>query len=77
LYFGSRFYFKAGWVSPENMDFVSGIKEIEAACYDEPPAKNKLEAAWKWLVSAFSYCLDVQHLMCYFADVKIESDAVI
>lgn len=33
------------------MDFVSGIKEIEADCYDEPPPRNWVEKFWAWLVS--------------------------
>jgi len=32
------------------MDFHSGLAEIEADTYDEPPPKNKWEAFWKWLV---------------------------
>ncbi len=38
-------------VQPKDMDFVSGIAEIEAECYDEPPPRNALEAFWAWLVS--------------------------
>lgn len=33
------------------MDFYTGIAEIEASTYDEPPPKNKAEAVWQWLVS--------------------------
>ncbi|KAJ7781571.1 amino acid permease [Mycena metata] len=55
LYAGAKFYYyKKGhpltWVSPENMDFVTNIAEIEADTYDDPPPKNKLEAFWAWLV---------------------------
>jgi hypothetical protein len=33
------------------MDFYSGLAEIEAETYDEPPPRNKMEAFWQWLVS--------------------------
>ena len=33
------------------MDFYTGLAEIEADTYDEPPPKNRLEAFWQWLVS--------------------------
>ena len=37
-------------VPAEEMDFVTGLDEIEADTYDEPPPRNKLEALWQWLV---------------------------
>jgi hypothetical protein len=33
------------------MDFYTGLAEIEAETYDEPPPRNKAEAFWQWLVS--------------------------
>ncbi|KAF8338014.1 amino acid permease/ SLC12A domain-containing protein, partial [Cantharellus anzutake] len=36
-------------VSPENMDFVSGIAQIEADSYDEPPPDNFWGKFWAWL----------------------------
>ena len=36
---------------PSKMDFSSGLAEIEADTYDEPPPRNKMEAFWQWLVS--------------------------
>jgi hypothetical protein len=33
------------------MDFYTGLAEIEADTYEEPPPKNKVEAFWAWLVS--------------------------
>jgi len=33
-----------------DMDFTTGLDEIEADCYDEPPPRNKLEAFWAWLM---------------------------
>ncbi|KAJ7667693.1 amino acid permease [Mycena polygramma] len=55
LYAGAKFwYWKKGsslyWVSPEKMDFVTNIAEIEADTYDDPPPRNKLEAFWAWLM---------------------------
>ncbi|KAJ7047679.1 amino acid permease [Mycena alexandri] len=61
LYAGAKFYYyKQGrpltWISPEEMDFVTNIAEIEADTqvqllpYDDPPPRNKLEAFWAWLV---------------------------
>jgi amino acid transporter len=53
LYVCARFfYFKTGWIAPENMDFTTGLEEIEAATYDEPAPRNKAEAIWQWLVSS-------------------------
>ncbi len=42
------------------MDFISGLKEIEADTYDEPPPRNKAERFWQWLVSTrlLSNCLE-------------------
>jgi amino acid transporter len=37
-------------VKPMDMDFKTGLDEIEADTYDEPPPKNKLEAFWAWLM---------------------------
>ncbi|OCH96470.1 amino acid permease [Obba rivulosa] len=37
-------------VKPGDMDFVSGLKEIEADCYDEPPPNNWVEKVWAWLM---------------------------
>jgi len=50
LYVGSRLYYKCKSVKPMDMDFQSGIKEIEAETYDETPPRNKLEAFWAWLM---------------------------
>jgi len=50
LYIGARLWKKVRTVQAHEMDFVSGLKEIEADTYDEPPPKNKLEAFWQWLM---------------------------
>ncbi|EMD41814.1 hypothetical protein CERSUDRAFT_79441 [Gelatoporia subvermispora B] len=41
---------RAAIIKPEEMDFVSGLKEIEADCYDEPPPANWVEKVWSWLM---------------------------
>ncbi|KAI0036688.1 amino acid permease [Vararia minispora EC-137] len=50
LYIGARIYFRQGPVTAEKMDFVSGIAEIEAESWDEPPPKNVWERFWAWLM---------------------------
>ncbi|KAI0094677.1 amino acid permease [Irpex rosettiformis] len=50
MYIGARIWRKQGPVKPENMDFISGIAEIEAATYDEPPPRNAAERFWQWLM---------------------------
>ncbi|KAI0724489.1 amino acid permease [Cerioporus squamosus] len=50
LYIGAKLYFRVPLVKPEDMDFVTGLKEIEADCYDEPPPRNWVERFWGWLM---------------------------
>jgi len=50
LYTGAKLWTKVPVIRAEDMDFISGLKEIEADCYDEPPPKNKFEAFWAWLM---------------------------
>jgi len=51
LYVGAKLWTRVPVVRPEDMDFYTGLAEIEADTYDEPPPKNRLEAFWQWLVS--------------------------
>ena len=51
LYVGAKFYFRTPLVKPEEMDFITGLKEVEAITYDEPPPRNWVERFWSWLVS--------------------------
>ena len=70
LYVGAKLYFRTPMVKPEEMDFISGLKEIEAATYDEPPPRNWVERFWGWLVSVlFRIVLRVTGLIG-FSDVK-------
>ncbi|KAI0801327.1 amino acid permease [Fomes fomentarius] len=50
LYIGAKLYFRTPLVKPEDMDFISGLKEVEAECYDEPPPRNWVERFWGWLM---------------------------
>lgn len=51
LYIIAKLWTRVPVVKASEMDFYSGLAEIEASTYDEPPPKNKLEAFWRWLVS--------------------------
>ena len=42
---------KSKFVKPEDMDFVTGLDEVIADSYDEPPPKNLWEKFWLWIVS--------------------------
>lgn len=57
LYIGSRFWYRCTPVAPADMDFLSGLKEVEAASYDEPPPRNTVEKFWAWLVCVCSLSL--------------------
>jgi len=35
------------FIRPDEMDFVSGLEEIEATSYDEPPPRNMVEKVWR------------------------------
>ena len=34
----------------DEMDFLSGLEEVEAASYDEPPPKNFVERVWRTIM---------------------------
>ena len=57
LYVGARLWTRQGLVKPEDMDFKTGLAEVEAASYDEPPPRNWVEKVWAWLVRANVYRL--------------------
>lgn len=51
LYAGSWFWYRGhAHVHVDNMDFKTGLAEIEAATYDEPPPRNWVERVWGWVV---------------------------
>jgi len=43
---------KSRFIKVEDMDFVTGLDEVIADSYDEPPPKNIWEKFWQWIVSA-------------------------
>ncbi|KAH8999013.1 amino acid permease/ SLC12A domain-containing protein [Lactarius hatsudake] len=54
LYVSAKLWTRVPVVKASEMDFYTGLVEIEANTYDEPPPRNKLEAFWRWLVSGDS-----------------------
>jgi len=70
LYVGARFWKRSRPVVASEMDFYTGIAEIESNTYDEPPPKNRVEAFWQWLVSdrVESFCM--RPLIAFYIDVR-------
>jgi len=50
LYLGAKYWTRVPVVPLSEMDFYSGLAEIEADTYEEPPPKNRVEAIWQWLM---------------------------
>ncbi|QRW09028.1 amino acid permease [Ceratobasidium sp. AG-Ba] len=50
LYICAKLVYRHPMVRASEMDFMSGIAEIEADTYDEPPPKNAWEKFWAWLM---------------------------
>ncbi|KAF9218914.1 hypothetical protein BS17DRAFT_790496 [Gyrodon lividus] len=50
LYVVAKVVTRASLVKPSEMDFKSGVAEIEAITHDDPPPKNWMEAVWMWLM---------------------------
>ena len=48
---GSWLWTRQGLIKAEDMDFQTGLAEIEAAPYDDPPPRNWVARFWTWLVS--------------------------
>jgi amino acid permease len=67
LYLGSRWWKRTQVIDASEMDFQSGLAEIEAETYDEPPPKNKWEAFWQWLV-----CVSQLHLKSFYSDWTVQ-----
>jgi len=51
LFAVASFVMKSKFVKPEDMDFVTGLDEVIADTYEEPPPKNIWEKFWLWIVS--------------------------
>ena len=52
LFAAATFVMKSRFVKTNEMDFVTGLDEVIADTYDEPPPKNAWEKFWRWIVSA-------------------------
>jgi len=50
----ASFVMKSKFVKAEDMDFFTGVDEVIADTYDEPPPKNIWEKFWLWIVSALN-----------------------
>jgi len=51
MYFGSKFlYYKRPMIKSKEMDFHTGLDEIEAVSYEEAPPRNIMEKIWQWLM---------------------------
>ncbi|EIW75877.1 amino acid permease [Coniophora puteana RWD-64-598 SS2] len=51
LWIGCKLIRKTKFIHAMDMDFVSGLAEIDALDVEEPPPKNWVERLWAWLVS--------------------------
>ncbi|KAF8123869.1 amino acid permease [Boletus edulis] len=50
LYVSAKVITKVPLIKASEMDFESGVSEIDAITYDDPPPKNWIEAVWMWLM---------------------------
>jgi hypothetical protein len=57
LFFVASFLMKSKIVGVEDMDFISGVDEVIAESYDEPPPRNFWEKFWQWIVSVLDLTL--------------------
>jgi len=46
VFLGATVVMKANIIKAEDMDFITGLADIEADTYDEPPPRNLWEAVW-------------------------------
>lgn len=51
LFAAATYVMKSKFVKVHEMDFVTGLDEVLADTYDEPPPKNIWEKFWQWIVS--------------------------
>ncbi|KZS93405.1 amino acid permease [Sistotremastrum niveocremeum HHB9708] len=49
LYIAAKLWFRKPIIPAAEVDLHSGIAEIEASTYDDPPPRNGLEKFWAWL----------------------------
>ncbi|TCD66321.1 hypothetical protein EIP91_001470 [Steccherinum ochraceum] len=48
LFVFARWWRRSRLVTPQEMDFKTGLAEVEAASYEEPPPRNWAEKVWRW-----------------------------
>lgn len=71
LYIGATLWKRVPPVKIQDMDFISGLDEIEADTYDEPPPRNKWEAFWQWMVRRLSRLRIPALVLTCYADVIV------
>ena len=60
LFAAASFVLKSKFVRAEDMDFITGVDEVIAETYDEPPPKNIWEKFWVWIVSVPNLTLPME-----------------
>ncbi|CAD6582799.1 MAG: hypothetical protein TREMPRED_003391, partial [Tremellales sp. Tagirdzhanova-0007] len=50
LWVGWKLVKRTHFMRADEMDFLSGLEEVEAASYDEPPPKNFVERVWRTIM---------------------------
>jgi amino acid transporter len=50
LYIGAKVWTRVPVIKAAEMDFKSGLEQIEADSYDEPPPTNAIGKFWAWLM---------------------------
>ncbi len=50
MYGGYKLVKRTHFVRASEMDFVSGIAQIESECYEEPVPKNFGQKVWNWIM---------------------------
>jgi len=52
LFIGATLVMKSKFIKVEDMDFITGLDQVIADTYEEPPPKTIWEKFWRWIVSA-------------------------
>ena len=63
---------KSKFVKVEDMDFVTGLDEVMADTYDEPPPKNIWEKFWLWIVSVVPGSFPLDSVTFSFASTVLD-----
>ena len=65
MYIGAAIVMRVRPRRASEIDFVTGLKEIEEVSYDDEPPKNIMERFWSWLVRCVYYRLSSRSLIDY------------